>query len=341
MLYDQPRNVWKPVLARFTRALRSTRARSSERVLLAGARVATLLGIFALLGSLAGISTAFAVQAKPPTDWSFYINSSSTSKAYTLGCNQGHSDTTSGANSEVILAFGGQLSNNSGTEMTFGAGNISNGAIEAVAEAFSHGYTGCHNASTVLTLGIGTNNNISVTYTGGQPWANVVKAVNTSNASHGYEYDVIVEGANDIEPGFGGASAARSWAQGFASVPGYRYIDFGSADGCPASGSGNGSCNNGWTEDDEWYVSWGNPAADNPVPQIFYSAMAHQWATISLYGATHKGSAVYMAGPGDEHELDTSTLTSSQAWTDLWTDLNNNSATRQSMSYSLEIHHES
>ncbi len=61
---------------------------------------------------------------------------------------------------------------------------------------------------------------------------------------------------------------------------------------------------------------------------------------ISLYGAQHQNAPVYMQGPLDEYDLDTSTNTASQAWNQLWTDLHNNSLTAQNMSFSLEIHTE-
>jgi hypothetical protein len=133
----------------------------------------------------------------------------------------------------------------------------------------------------------------------------------------------------------------NSWVQGFYNVAGgtYKYLNFGSADGCPTTSYGNGSCNNGWNQYDEWYVSWGVlPAL--PTPEIYYPALAQQWAMISLYGAKYQNSTVYIQGPMDEYDLDNSTLTSSQAWNDLWIDLNNNSATAQGMVYSLQIHNE-
>lgn len=62
---------------------------------------------------------------------------------------------------------------------------------------------------------------------------------------------------------------------------------------------------------------------------------------ISLYGAQHQANGtVYMQDPWDEYDLDNSTNTASTAWNELWTDLNNNSATAQSMPYSAEIHNE-
>ncbi|HLX38932.1 MAG TPA: hypothetical protein VKR42_00275 [Ktedonobacteraceae bacterium] len=84
--------------------------------------------------------------------------------------------------------------------------------------------------------------------------------------------------------------------EGFSGVNGYDYLDFGSADGCPQYSDNNGSCNNGWNQYDEWYVSWGaTPAL--PTPEIYYDALARQWAMISLYGAQYQHAVVYMQGP--------------------------------------------
>ncbi|GCE19565.1 hypothetical protein KDK_33650 [Dictyobacter kobayashii] len=245
-------------------------------------------------------------------------------------------------NSEVVLDFGGQLSNGSGALMINGV-TISNAQIEAVAEEFAHGYwhcTGSGDTSSVLKLGIGTNNSYyDVSSAGGKTWVNMVAAVQSYNHSKGYDSQVVMMGANDMEPGFGSASSTIAWAQGFASVSGYLYLDYGSADGCPQYSTGNGSCNNGWNQYHEWYLSWGSPAAI-VAPEIYYSSMARQWAMISLYAAQSQGGAVQMQGPMDEYDLDTSSLTPRQAWSDLWTNLNYKSSTAQNMPFSLEIHQE-
>jgi hypothetical protein len=319
----------------------------SKSIFVSCARILALMSMCVLIGAVTMVyrtPKAFAMQAQPPTDWSFYMNSSSTSTSYTWGCDMGKADASHSppVNSEVVLDFGGQLSNGSGTLMINGV-TISNAQIEAVAEAFADGYwtcTGSNDTTSVLRLGIGTNNSYyDVSYSGGQTLANVVAAVQAYNHSKGYDSQVVMMGANDIEPGFGSASSAISWSQGFASVSGYLYLDYGSADGCPQYSSNNGSCNNGWNQYDEWYVSWGSPPAI-VSPEIYYASMARQWAMISLYGAQYQGGAVQMQGPWDEYDLDTSTLTPAQAWSDLWTDLNNNSATAQNMPFSLEIHQE-
>lgn len=314
--------------------------------LLLCSRVAALMGICALFAAslvLHGSPTAYAIQAKPPTDESFYMNSGSTSESYTLGCNQGKTDAAYNHNSEVVLDFGGQIGNGSGSYL-IGGGTLTNSQLEAVAENFADGYWTCTGAdtSTLLYLGIGTNNSAGdVSTAGGQTWGNDVVAAQAYDVSKGYNSQVVMVGANDLESGSGwsSASAASAWAQGFSSKDGF-YIDFGSANGCPTSqpsGVINASCNDGWTQEDYWYLSWGNSAAV-PAPEIYNSAMAHQWATLSLFSAkNHTDGRILMQGPWDEYDEDHSTLTATQAWDDLWNDLNANSATAQNMPYSLEI----
>ena len=350
MSQHQRHSVWKSVIAGVTCIMRPARVLFSDSVIFECARVLALGSMCALLSSMVAMHAmpkAFAVQAKPPTDWSFYMHSTSTYTAYTLGCNQGKFDASFSppVNSEVVLDFGQHVN---GNVLMLSGITISHAQVQQMAEAFSHGYWVCTAGDTTsdLTLGIGINNYGSwVTYANGQTWAKDVVAVQASNQSNGYAAQVNMMGAGDLEPGWNSFSVTNNWVQGFANVAGntYDYLDFGYAGdaqtGCPQYSSNNGSCGNGWNQDDEWYVSWGvRPAL--PTPEIYYDFMARQWAMISLYGAQHRGGAVIMQGPWDGYDLDTAGLTSSQAWNDLWTDLNNNPATAQNMFYSLEIHNE-
>ncbi len=104
------------------------------------------------------------------------MDTTNTSTAYNLGCNQGNFDAghSPPVSSEVALDFGGQLSNGSGTDMIRG-GDITNGQIEAVAESFSQGYWDCtgNDNSSTLHLGIGTNNDIAVSNALGKTWESV------------------------------------------------------------------------------------------------------------------------------------------------------------------------
>lgn len=322
------------------------RTHLSENTLIPCLRVLALLSMCALFATFTLTPKAFALQARPPADWSFYITSTNTSTAYTFGCDQGRADASFSPpiNSEVVLDFGGQLSDGSGALMINGV-TISNSQLEAVTEAFAQGYwdcTGTGDNTSIMHLGIGTNNSFfDVSFAGGQTWANEVSTIQSFITTKGWASQIVMLGANDIEPGFGDASSAIAWAQGFASVDGLLYLNYGSADGCPQFSASNGACSNGWNQFDVWYVSWGSKPAE-PAPEIYFLAQSHQWAMISLYGAQSQSAqgAVLMQGPWDEHDLDTTTLTSAQAWNDLWTDLNNNSATAQDMPFAMEIQRE-
>lgn len=340
--------------------LKRVRARLTTQAAGLCTRVLAVLSLCLLLGSvltIQGTSQAFAaraipaVQAQAHTNWSFYMNSSSTSRAHTLGCNQGHADATYHDNSLVILDFGAQASNGSGAYFPGTSTFISNSQIEAVAEAFSSSYYVCtgSDTTTVLSLGIGTNNSGSnVGSANGRTWAHVVSAVQSYNQSHGYSSQVAMYGANDLEswcdspPGAAcrSASAAINWANGYSSVGGSLYFNFGSADNCPTNSYSGGSCGNtGWTQYDYWYLSWGNPAAV-PTPEIYHDSWATQWEMIDLYSVYHHGGRMTFWGPMDEHDLDGSTDTATQAWDALWNALHTHTSTAQNLFYSIEIHRE-
>lgn len=285
-------------------------------------------------------------QAKPVTDWSFYISTTDPSVAYTLGCNQGSFDAnfTPSMNSMVVLDFGGQLSDGSGTLLINGV-SVTNAQIEAVAEAFSHGYwycTGTADLTSTLSLVIGTNNSYyDVGTSGGSTWAGVVAAVAAYNQAQGYNSQVIVDGGNDIEPGWNDPASSEAWANGYAANATSFYVNYGTADGCPSDNASDAACDNGWTQYDVWYVSWGAGPARS-VPEIYYDVNASQWAMIALYGDQTRGTGgkILFSGPMDEYPLWNNSNSSAQSWEQLWTALNENPATAQPMPYSLEMHNE-
>lgn len=349
MQHHQLYSLYTALTARVRSCGHSIHSLACTTIFISCLRLLALFSLIATLGVLfmaQATPKAFAIQARPLTDWSYYMDTTSTSTAYTWGCDQGAADASISppANSEVVLDWGGQLSDGSGTLMINGI-SVGNSQIKAATEAFAHGYwdcTGSNDSTSVMRLGIGTNNSYyDVSYTGGQAWVNLVAAIQADIQAQGWASQVVMLGASDIEPGWGDAASAINWANGFASVSGYLYLDYGSADGCPQYSRGNGACDNGWNQYDVWYVCWGAPPA-LPTPEIYYYAQSRQWAMISLYGAQLGGTnnMVLMQGPWDEYDIDNTTLDQTQAWDALWTDLNNNSSTAQSMPYALEIHQE-
>lgn len=294
------------------------------------------------------IPSALAMQTQPPTDWSFYVttydvstSSTDPGSMYTLGCNQGKYDASHSppVNSLVVLDFGVQTSSGSETVATFSGATFTNAEIEEMAETFSKEYYLCtgSDTSSILTLGLGTNNSVKYsdsTYTTlGKDWANIVSAVETSNKGAGYGAQVIVWGASDLEdwinPGKNliiPADQTTAWVNGYASLDPEPYLNYGSANGCPTNGYANLNCdvfdNVTYTQYDYWWYSWGAAPA-LVAPEIYLSSMAQQWTQISLYDKNYHSGTMRFQAPWDENDLNSSTLTSSQAWSDLWNDLNN------------------
>ena len=271
--------------------------------------------------------TTIAQTSKPATDWSYYVTSMNYTTAATLGCNQGKYDGSHGnINSTVTLDFGGQNSTNTGTLLPFSNASVTYSSIEAYAEAFAYNYwscTGSNDQTSQLTLALGTNNSAYyVNSAGGAAWAGVVNAVIGYLNSHGYG-QVVVWGGSDIEVSWNTYANTANWVSGYASHTSAMYVDYGDAGGCPPYGS----CNNGWTQYDVYMVAWGFPLAQ-AEPEIYYNSQALEWGAVS----NTQGRIQFWA-PMDEYDLDTSTLTSSQAWSALGC-----SSGSQNCSASTEIH---
>jgi hypothetical protein len=289
---------------------------------------------------LATADPAAAYPGKPLTMWSFYVLSNNTGKAYTLGCNQGDFDEANHlSSSEVVIDFGVQRSNLSGNVLTGTGAFMSRADIKNYAYQFALGYYVCTGAwtSSTLFLDLGTNNdNSTTTATMGTDWANAVQETRNSLSANNVG-QVVVQGANDLEPGFHASySQSAAWASAYSAANHGLYLNFGSADGCPQTTHTNGGCNNGWNQNGLWNVSWHVPAAIC-APEIYFTANAKQWEQIALYGSTQGSTSRYI-GVWDEYDLDTGTLTPQGAWDALLSQLYSNAETAIAPTYSMEIH---
>jgi hypothetical protein len=157
-------------------------------------------------------------------------------------------------------------------------------------------------------------------------WGQMLARLNAFISGPPYLGDrLAVVGAIDIEldvpRGWATPLNARAWVDGYASMSGGSYYNYGDAQGCPTTGTG--PCANGWTQGDVWYVSWGNAANPLPVPEIYYgptTTQARQWANL----ATLYGTAMFIPGaltqwqacrdPGRSCPTDPNTNTPVQAW---------------------------
>lgn len=318
--------------------------------------VAVLVGAILFTVSVRGgahaasaISGNAAIQSKPPTDLSYYMTSSSTARAKALGCSQGRADKADHQLSHVILDFGAQASNGSGTFFPGSSQFISNGQIESVMEAFAGGYSGCVGTTSRVTLGLdmATNNSGGgVSSANGLTWARLVLAVRSFNSAHHLSAHVAIFGASDIESWCGSSgcaspSRAIQWTNGYHSGRAGNYVNLGSLDGCSPSGR----CNGGWTFANYWSVS--NRSVAWVVPEIYTQAgtQASQWEQLDLYSVQHHGSALNFLGPIDQHNIQPGCCagtnnTATQAWNQLWSALHSHSSTAQKLLFSIEIRRE-
>lgn len=317
--------------------MRANRAAGTRRLCLA-----------LLVGVVAAAAVPAAADAAPLRSISRYVKTTDTSRWYDLGCALGNAvaNGTRPRNAVVFLAFGDPSYN--GTY--YGSWIYSNSfrstpQIRAVAQQYGRGYYVCSPYNTYLTIAIGTTNHGGhVTYNHGAAWANMVDATNAYFRNNCCISDqVTAVGAIDAELNWNSVATTKSWANGYDSTNSYAYYNFGDAAGCPPYGS----CNNGWSQDDVWWMSWGASPAW-PVPQIYNEtgANAQQWFRISLRGYTHHGGAsMYFLGSMAQHQacIDIGSScpgvnnTAAQAWTQLYNAINSDSRTAQPLRWSTDI----
>lgn len=163
-------------------------------------------------------------------------------------------------------------------------------------------------------------------------------------ASHGYSAKVILAGGHDIEPNWATYARTVKWVDGFDQYTSYRMYDYGGAAGCPWFGAGGTTCDNGWTQERERYVSWG-ATSSFPLPEIYRTdgISAEQWVLISKWGIDNSLSKIVFQGPLSQHGACTQVSCTSglntpiDAWSDMVTKMDAKPATIAYMTYSTDI----
>jgi len=292
-------------------------------------------------------TSAWATQSEYHADNVFYVTSTSASDIETIGCNQGTSDLDGNYPYRLSLFdFGAQLSDGSGSTLIT-AVNVTTAQIKALAEDYAANWYGCTvtDFTTFNTIVVGTNNSRASANTSsdGEAWANMIDSLNTWASNQGYTGQLSFSGGNDMEPSWGGSSSAPdtiNWSNSYDThSAGGLMFDYGSADGCPQSSHDNGNCNNGWDQQNIYNVSYGTPDAV-PLPEIYFNGMQQEWQEISWWGVSDHG-AYFIEGPMNEHDLDSSSYTHTQAWDNLWNTLNAHDATAQNLVDNVSIDDES
>lgn len=226
----------------------------------------------------------------PTASTSYYLKTVDPTILENMGCEVGdvHRQLEGKQDQFLILAFGtpkrlddGQL----GTSL-FGFGPVSTVQITLAAAAFAKGYYACSDTESLLTIAIGTNNYAAgeVTAAHGETWARMVNSLGAWLVDQGLSGQVAFAGANDMELGWNGPTQTRVWLDSYDMHNTYPVYDFGDAAGCPPYGDCGPSSYPEWTQQDVWYKSWGNGAAQ-PAPLIYThsGSLAEQWYRIALY----------------------------------------------------------
>lgn len=316
-----------------------------------------LIGVLQAAGVTAPIPSAKAGPARPWYTWSFYLTTVDTNVAYSLGYSQGQHDLRDlpyDQHSAVILMFG-QATDEIGNYGTYIYDNNATGVtvsqIADFAQQFGWGYwngvQGEPNSTLTVVIGTGNSGNRTYYYGHGDAWARMVNSVQQYYVNNGIANQVTAVAGSDMEMDWNTPGITRSWVDGYAGARQQQMYDFGDSGGCPQQGDGttNGACNNGWTQDDVWYVSWGASPAW-PFPQIYRTdgAQADQWKQLSLYAAVSKYGRMYFGGAltqqGSCYQRGCPSTTANSpetGWDQLWYALNSDSRIAMSPNWSSDI----
>ena len=305
--------------------------------------------------SPAGVSSLVTTQTAPPAQTtpapvstSRYIrNIGNTASATDLATmrTEGATDAyynPSGHGYLILLDIGGQDEYDGGVLLSATTKFVSYANLVQNIESYVDGYASKQNVSAPVVIAIGTNNDMDVSTSAGQSWAN--KVVDPVLAYAAKYPGIMIAGANDIEPGFRGSySASKSWLQGFLGSTSAPFVFNGSADGCSWTKTAAG-CNNGWTMSGLYSLAAGvAPTRILNLPQVYNTTMAAQWKYISLTGVVAGNPRINFAGALTEwtacsQQGGCSSITGNQAWNQLWTNLQSDARLQvASLPYSTDL----
>lgn len=282
-----------------------------------------LVAVGAVIAGLAVPAIANATPT-PVTAWYMFgttasaLNSAAYSHGNTFAAN------SPGGSRLLLLDFGGarKLSSSSWGAIDFSNTTFNNGQILTALENAADGvHNGYKSGTTTIAYG---NSNSGLTASGmsttdiwnaGYYQSQRASDLASYQSTHGYNQQGAAAGS-DMEPSWDSYTATKNLVDGDTAQGYALYYDYGSADGCPSSGS-SGSCNNGWTVANVAYVSYSGVAV--PLPEIYFTVNANQWTVIrnnfgagyTFYGTTAQNpnsggltpqggwNALNSANPGD------------------------------------------
>jgi hypothetical protein len=259
--------------------------------------------MLALAAPLAAVPAVAGASPTPLTAWYMYGASTGDlrSNAYSHGCD--FAQAQPGTSLRVLLLdFGAarKLGASTWGTVDFSNTTFSNAEILAALERSADGYHNCHVRGSV-DLVYGTSNyhlsgsgmSTSDAWYAGYHQSERAESLHDYQVSQGYSSQTS-DAAGDMEPSWDGQLITKQLVNGDQGQGWALYYDFGSADGCPQSGSADGACNNGWHVSDVGYVSFHGLAV--PLPEIYYSANASQWTVVRKWWYGVQSSDYFFGG---------------------------------------------
>jgi hypothetical protein len=261
--------------------------------------------ILAVTLAVGALALPAAASAAPPSvaAWYMYgtslsaLKSNANTHACTFAQNQPDSNTDI-----MLLDFGAArlLSGGDDGTVDFSNTNFKNADILTALESAADGYHNCRvQGGTIVEYGNSNYHMSNVGMSNTDVWNagknQMARAQDLSNyqSSKGYNNEGG-SAASDMEPSWDGQLITKQLVNGATAQNWDIYDDYGSADGCPQSGSSNGSCNNGWDVSDVGYVSYNGLAL--PLPEIYYTANADQWTVVRKWWDNNHSSSYFFDG---------------------------------------------
>ncbi len=260
-----------------------------------------LLSLGAVLLGLAA-QPALASAAAPPTVQAFYMYGTTVNGLQNVAGADGCAFATNQPDigpDIMLLDFGAArlLSSGDFGAIDFSGTTFKNSSILLALEKAADGYHSCHvKGGVIIEYGTSNYEMSDAGMTPADAWhagyaqEQTAQALAQYQAAHGYTSQGAGV-AGDIEPTYDGPLISKQLVNGATAQGWAIYDDFGSVDGCPTSGSADGSCNNGWDVDDVAYVSFHGVAL--PLPEIYYSVSAGQWTVVRKYWDANSSTPGY------------------------------------------------
>jgi hypothetical protein len=222
-----------------------------------------------------------------------------------------------------VLDFGAarKLEADTWGTVDFSGVRFGNADILAALKSGADGHHNCWTGTGTTTIAYGNSNyrlsgagmTTTDTWWAGYHQARRSQDLAGYQAASGYNAQSAAA-ASDMEPAWDRALVTKQLVNGATAQAWSLYFDFGSADGCPTSGSG-GFCANGWDVGDVGYVSFHGLAV--PLPEIYYRVQADQWTVVRRWWNASSASTYRFFGTTGDGGTASGHLTPTGGWTAL------------------------